>query len=175
LKLIADVGIVGLPNAGKSTLLACISEAKPKIASYPFTTLTPNLGTVNTSDFSSFTVTDIPGLIEGAHEGRGLGHTFLRHIERTGFLLFLVDLTANNPIEDYRTILRELELYHPALLKKGRVLAFNKIDIATHDRNVLKTLAGEVDDRSFVISAIRGDGVQELLEYIAGRINKEEE
>lgn len=175
LKLIADVGIVGLPNAGKSTLLSSISEAKPKIASYPFTTLTPNLGIVKTESFSSFTATDIPGLIKGAHAGKGLGHTFLRHVERTGFLLFLVDLTSADPLEDYYTILRELKLYKPTLLKKERVLVFNKIDEAASETNLPENLMNNIDDKSFIISALRGDGVKELVNFIASHLRIEEE
>ena len=131
LKLLADVGLVGFPNAGKSTLIARISAAKPKIADYPFTTLTPNLGVVTMSDERSFVVADVPGLIEGAHEGHGLGHQFLRHIERTKVLIHLVDVSGasgRDPVEDFETIRRELGLYNRALLDKPELVAANKID-----------------------------------------------
>jgi GTPase len=131
LKLLADVGLVGFPNAGKSTLIARVSAAKPKIADYPFTTLTPNLGVVTISDQRSFVVADVPGLIEGAHEGHGLGYQFLRHIERTKVLIHLVDVSGasgRDPVEDFDTIRKELELYNRELLAKPHLVAANKID-----------------------------------------------
>ena len=131
LKLLADVGLVGFPNAGKSTLISRISAAKPKIADYPFTTLTPHLGVVALSDDRSFVVADVPGLIEGAHRGLGLGHQFLRHLERTRLLVHLIDvsgLSGRDPVEDFTTIRRELELYRPELADKPALAAANKID-----------------------------------------------
>src|ERR1700751_1729216 len=135
LKLLADVGLVGFPNAGKSTLIARISAARPKIADYPFTTLTPNLGVGRLSDDRSFVVADVPGLIEGAHRGLGLGHQFLRHLERTKVLVHLVDVSGasgRNPVDDLDTVRRELELFQPALAAKPQLVAANKMD-AVHD------------------------------------------
>ena len=131
LKLLADVGLVGFPNAGKSTLISRISAARPKIADYPFTTLTPNLGVVTLSDDRSFVVADVPGLIEGAHEGHGLGHQFLRHIERTKVLVHLVDVSGasgRDPVEDFDTIVEELRLFDPTVAAKPQIVAANKID-----------------------------------------------
>ena len=129
LKVLADVGLVGFPNAGKSTLLSVLTSAKPKIADYPFTTLKPNLGIVQYRDFQSFVIADIPGIIEGASEGKGLGHYFLRHIERNSVLLFLVPADSPNIVEEYHVLLRELERYNPELLDKQRILAISKTDL----------------------------------------------
>ena len=136
LKLLADVGLVGFPNAGKSTLIARVSAARPKIADYPFTTLTPNLGVVGLSGDRSFVVADVPGLIEGAHRGLGLGHQFLRHLERTKVLVHLVDVSGasgRNPVDDLDTVRRELELFQPTLAAKPQVVAANKIDAVDDD------------------------------------------
>src|SRR3989440_216441 len=133
LKLLADVGLVGYPNAGKSTLIAAISHARPKIADYPFTTLVPNLGVVSVDDDQSFVVADIPGLIEGAHEGKGLGFQFLRHVERTTYLMFLVDVSDGvtvDPVECLQTLRTELKLYNPELAKKPYGVVATKLDIA---------------------------------------------
>jgi GTPase len=169
LKLLADVGLVGFPNAGKSTLISRISAAKPKIADYPFTTLTPNLGVVALSDDRSFVVADVPGLIEGAHRGLGLGHQFLRHLERTRVLIHLIDvsgMSGRNPIEDFETIRRELELYRPELAEKPAIVAATKID-AADDTKAIAKLGRHVKKagvRMHKISAVTGDGIKALVE-----------
>ena len=133
LKILADVGLVGFPNAGKSTLLSVISAAKPKIADYPFTTLTPNLGIVSYKDNKSFVVADIPGIIEGASEGKGLGLRFLRHIERNSTLLFMVPADSNNVHAEYKILINEVKKYNPELLDKKRILAITKSDLVDHE------------------------------------------
>src|SRR5690606_11830690 len=164
LKLIADAGLVGLPNAGKSTFLAAVSNARPKIADYPFTTLVPNLGVVGI-DGKEFVMADIPGLIEGASEGRGLGDLFLGHVERCAVLLHLVDGTSSTIAKDYRTILQELEAYSEGLVAKPRITALNKIDaldartLANRRRSLEKASGGAV----FAISGVTGQGVPEVL------------
>jgi GTPase len=173
LKLLADVGLVGFPNAGKSTLIARISAARPKIADYPFTTLTPNLGVVGLSDDRSFVVADVPGLIEGAHRGHGLGHRFLRHLERTKVLVHLVDMSGasgRDPVEDLDTVRRELELFHPELAAKPQLVAANKMDAAGVDG---EPAVGRLEKRAralklpfFRISGATGAGVPELLEAL---------
>jgi GTP-binding protein len=169
LKLLADVGLVGFPNAGKSTLISRISAAKPKIADYPFTTLTPHLGVVTMSEERSFVVADVPGLIEGAHLGQGLGHQFLRHIERTKVLIHLVDVSGasgRDPVDDFTTIRDELARYNPDLLAKPHLVAANKID-AVDDRSRIDAIAARAHALSlpfFTISAVTGEGVQPLLE-----------
>lgn len=168
LKLIADVGIIGLPNAGKSTLISVISAAKPKIADYPFTTLEPNLGIVNYKDFNSFTVADIPGIIEGAHEGKGLGLKFLRHIERTKILLFLIDITSDNIERDYKILLRELKQYSPKLGERAKLLALSKSDLIDQ-RNAEKIIAKKffrANQPVILISAVKNQGIQKLLDEI---------
>jgi len=169
LKLLADVGLVGFPNAGKSTLIARISAARPKIADYPFTTLTPNLGVVGLSGDRSFVVADVPGLIEGAHRGIGLGHRFLRHLERTKVLVHLVDVSGasdRDPAADLDTVRRELELFRPELAAKPQLVAANKVD-ALDDEERVRVLArrAAVLRLPFLrISAVTGEGVPELLE-----------
>ncbi len=160
LKLIADVGLVGHPNAGKSTLLSRVSAAHPKIADYPFTTLQPNLGIVPYEDFGSFVVADIPGLIEGAHKGKGLGFQFLRHVERTRVLLFMVDISSPDPVGDLEILRAELEQFSPALLKKPALLAATKIDaVPPEERNT--THVG--DHEAIPISSVTGEGLPKLM------------
>src|ERR1700730_17256207 len=169
LKLLADVGLVGFPNAGKSTLISRVSAARPKIADYPFTTLTPNLGVVRLGEDRSFVVADVPGLIEGAHRGLGLGHQFLRHLERTKVLVHLVDVSGasgRDPVDDLDTLRRELELFQPALAAKPQIVAANKIDALDDESRVseLCTRARALGLPFFRISAVTGAGVPELLE-----------
>jgi GTP-binding protein len=164
LKLIADVGLLGLPNAGKSTFLAATSNARPKIADYPFTTLVPNLGVVGV-DGAEFVVADIPGLIEGAHEGRGIGDRFLGHVERSGALLHLLDGTSADLVADYLTIVGELEQYGGGLASKPRLVALNKAD-AVPDEELperVAALEGAAGRRVMVMSGVTGQGVQEVL------------
>jgi GTP-binding protein len=171
LKLLADVGLVGFPNAGKSTMIARISAARPKIADYPFTTLVPNLGVVRISEDRSFVVADVPGLIEGAHRGQGLGHQFLRHLERTRVLVHLVDVsgaTGRNPVEDLDTVRKELELFQPTLAAKPQVVVANKMDAVdlAHDDEIvaLERRASELGLPFLRVSGVSGQGVPELLE-----------
>jgi GTP-binding protein len=172
LKLLADVGLIGLPNAGKSTLISVISAAKPKIADYPFTTLVPNLGIVKIEGFKSFVVADIPGLIEGAHRGAGLGFQFLRHVERTSLLVHLVDISdvlMSDPVEDFEKINRELILYSPELIKKPMIVAGTKLDIAV-EKIRLNRLSSYCKGKGldfFPISAITGDGIKDLLMHLS--------
>ena len=172
LRLLADVGFVGFPNVGKSTLLSVISAAKPKIANYHFTTLIPNLGVVDAGEGNSFVAADIPGLIEGASEGLGLGHEFLRHVERTRLLLHVVDVSGiegRHPVEDFNTINEELKNYNIDLINRPQIIAANKTDIMTDSApyEELKALAAEKDIKIFEISAATGTGVRELVAYIA--------
>ncbi len=167
LKVLADVGLVGFPNAGKSTLLASISAAKPKIASYAFTTLVPNLGIVPYRDHRSFIMADIPGIIEGAHEGKGLGLRFLKHIERNSLLLFMVPADAENISKEYRILLGELEKFNPELLDKDRILAITKSDIL--DEEMQSLLESDLDDElppHLFISSIANKGLTELKDLI---------
>jgi GTP-binding protein len=175
LKLLADVGLVGFPNAGKSTLIARISAARPKIADYPFTTLTPNLGVVRLSDDRSFVVADVPGLIEGAHHGLGLGHQFLRHLERTKVLVHVVDVssaTGRDPAQDLDVIRRELELSRPAFMTRPQLVAANKMDAVDDESRVaeLARRAGELGLPFYRISAASGSGVPDLLEAMWQRL-----
>ena len=167
LKLIADVGLVGLPNAGKSTLISRISAARPKIADYPFTTLVPHLGVVNLQDFRSFVVADIPGLIAGAHEGHGLGDRFLQHIERTRVLVHMIDISneSRNPVADYKAIVRELSLFDNGLLERKQLVVATKLD-ALSDRRTLSRLKAMCTRRRLPflgISAATGEGIKELI------------
>ena len=167
LKLIADVGLVGKPNAGKSTLLSRLSAARPKIAAYPFTTLHPCLGIVELDGWRRMVMADIPGLIEGAHEGAGLGDEFLRHIERTRVLVHIVDLCpiAGDPAEDYHAIEAELQRYSPALAAKPKIVAANKMDLTGSDE-AFKRFAGEIDAEPIAISGVTGHGLGELTERL---------
>ena len=174
LKVLADVGLVGFPNAGKSTLLSVITDAKPKIANYEFTTLKPNLGIVRHRDFKSFVVSDIPGIIEGASEGKGLGHHFLRHIERNSTLLFLISCESRNVIKEYQTLLNELKNYNKELLDKERIVVISKGDLINQKerlaiKNKLKTNLQKIE--SHFISAVTLEGVVELKDLIWNKLN----
>ncbi|MEZ5403951.1 MAG: GTPase ObgE [Bryobacteraceae bacterium] len=168
LKLLADAGLVGFPNAGKSTLISRVSAARPKIADYPFTTLEPNLGVVNLEDGRTFVVADIPGLIEGAHEGAGLGARFLKHIERTRLLVHLVDVseyTARQPSHDFRVVMKELESFSPELAAKPMIVAASKVDVAQDAKRVdnLRRMAKRRGLPFYAISAVTGKGIPELI------------
>ena len=172
LKLLADVGIIGFPNAGKSTLISKISEAKPKIADYPFTTLTPNLGVVRYKEFGSFVVADIPGLVEGAHKGTGLGIRFLKHIERTSLFIHVIDisgLTDRDPLKDFDVINRELTEFNPALASNPQIVALNKVDLLG-DRTGVDEIQEELLQRGckvFQISAATGEGLPLFIDAVA--------
>ncbi len=171
LKLIADVGLVGFPNVGKSTLISRISAARPKIADYPFTTLTPHLGVVAMDDFQSFVVADIPGLIEGAHEGHGLGDQFLKHIERTKVLVHLVDVShpERDPIADYKTIMRELTLFNEDLATRRQVIVASKTDALADPRHLkrLRSMCARRRMPFLAISSVTGEGIPELIRLLA--------
>jgi len=174
LRLLADVGIIGLPNAGKSTLISVISSVRPKIADYPFTTLVPNLGVVGYDD-KSFVVADIPGLIEGAHQGHGLGHKFLRHVTRTSLLIHLIDgsqIDSDDSLKDWRTVNDELALFDPALAQKPQIVVINKIDLA-EAREHARAFAKEIPERYrplYLISAATTEGVQTLVQTVGRKI-----
>lgn len=174
LKLIADAGIIGLPNAGKSTFLAASSAAKPKIADYPFTTLHPNLGVVKIGDYD-FVLADIPGLIEGAHEGHGLGDRFLGHVERTSVLLHLIDITQDDPLEAYHVIRNELAEYGAGLDEKREIIALNKIDSIDQEimANIVDQFETELGERPYLISGVSGEGVRPLLFKLVEIIKEE--
>ena len=177
LKVLADVGLVGFPNAGKSTLLSVVSAAKPEIADYPFTTLTPQLGIVSYRDNQSFCMADIPGIIEGAAEGRGLGLRFLRHIERNAVLLFMVPVITEDIKKEYKILLSELEKYNPQLLTKARILAISKCDIADPDINLdklTKQLSKELGISVICFSSASGMGLTELKDMLWEELNKEQ-
>ncbi len=171
LKLLADVGLVGFPNAGKSTLLSVVSAARPKIADYAFTTLVPNLGIVSYRDNKSFVMADIPGIIEGAHEGKGLGLRFLRHIERNSMLLFLIPADSDDIKKEYNVLVNELKLYNPELLDKKRVLAISKSDLL--DNELKLELENDLPDIPYVfISSVANLGISELKDYIWDALNQ---
>src|SRR4030043_553647 len=174
LKLLADVGLIGFPNAGKSTLLSVISSARPKIADYPFTTLTPMLGVVRLENYRSFVVADIPGLIEGAHKGVGLGYQFLRHVERTSMLLHLIDvsvMTEKDPVDNFKKVNRELELYSSALIDKQQAVIATKLDIADGKKlDRLKQYCKINNIDFFAIAAVTGKGIKRLLSYLSVKV-----
>jgi GTP-binding protein len=176
LKLIADIGLVGFPNAGKSTLISSISAARPKIADYPFTTLEPNLGIVHYKDYKTFTVADIPGIIEGAHEGKGLGIKFLRHIERTKIILFLIDITSENYQQDYKVLLNELKSYSPKLAHKKKIVALTKADLITEEeaKKLKRKKIRGTETTFLVISAVSHLGIEELLDRLWEVIHEKE-
>lgn len=172
LKVLADVGLVGFPNAGKSTFLSVITAAKPEIAAYPFTTITPNLGMVQYRDGRSFVIADIPGIIEDAHKGKGLGHRFLRHIERNATLLFMVPSDAESIRQNYQTLLHELEMYNPELLDKPRILAITKSDLIDEElQELLQPEIPEEVDHIF-ISSVTQYNIQQLKDLLWETINK---
>jgi GTP-binding protein len=179
LKLLADAALVGFPNAGKSTLIAAVSAARPKIADYPFTTLVPNLGVVSYGD-KTFVVADIPGLIEGAHRGEGLGHKFLKHVSRTSVLIHLLDasrITEEDPLADWRAINRELELFDPALAAKPQIVVANKIDLppARASAALLKEKFAAMSVPFHAVSAATREGLRELVSSIAGKVGEKKE
>lgn len=173
LKLIADVGLLGMPNAGKSTFISAVSSAKPKIADYPFTTLVPNLGVVKKSDGGSYVIADIPGLIEGASEGIGLGHEFLRHVERCRFLIHIVDLTAENPVKNYKIINDELRKHSEGLANLYQIIVLNKIDaILSEEKDKYLNEFSAISDNIYPISAVTKEGVNELLYFVEKKVDE---
>jgi GTP-binding protein len=177
LKLIADVGLVGFPNAGKSTLISKVSAARPKIADYPFTTLEPNLGIVNYKEYKSFTMADIPGIIEGAHQGKGLGHKFLRHIERTRILLVMIEVSSENYDEDFKVLLGELKNYSTRLTHKKIIVSFSKADLVDEEsiRKLLKHKFDGINSEPLVFSSITGYGIKKLLNVLWKTLEEEDE
>ena len=178
LKLLADVGLVGYPNAGKSTFISTVSAARPKIADYPFTTLEPHLGVVDLGDFRTFVIADIPGLIEGAHEGHGLGDRFLRHVERTKLLLHLVDMSSvscRDPVSDYEVINRELAAYDPRLGERPQIVVATKIDALDEPERVesLRERARQDQRKFFAISSVTGAGVRELISAVGHEVEQQ--
>lgn len=170
LKVLADVGLVGFPNAGKSTLLSVVSAAKPEIADYPFTTLVPNLGVVEYRDYKSFVMADIPGIIEGAAEGKGLGNRFLRHIERNSILLFLIPSDSDDIKKEYEILFGELEKHNPELTDKSRLLAISKADLL--DDELIEEMKAELPNIEYTfISSVTGQGIQELKDKIWQKLN----
>ena len=165
LKLIADIGLVGAPNAGKSTLLSVLTEAQPKIASYPFTTLTPNLGLMRFGGWNTAVIADIPGLIEGAHQGKGLGHGFLKHIERTRLLLLLVDCTLPDPSQERRSLLDELRQFNPQLLERPLISILTKSDLNSQPANNIP------DDFELIVSSVTSDGIDQLKKILWERLS----
>lgn len=175
LKVLADVGLVGFPNAGKSTLLSVVTAAKPKIASYAFTTLTPNLGIVKYRGHKSFIIADIPGIIEKAHEGKGIGHRFLRHIERNAILLFMVPADTDNINKEYEILLNELKMFNPELLDKPRLLAITKSDLIDEELKELLQPELPVGIETIFISSVAQIGLEELKDKLWAAMNQKEE
>lgn len=175
LKLLADIGIIGFPNAGKSTLISRISAAKPKIADYPFTTLVPNIGVVDPGFGEPFVVADIPGLIEGAHTGTGLGHRFLKHVERSEYLLHLVDISEiddNDPLYQFKAINNELELFNPELVRKKQIIVLNKTDLTGAEEKAELFTDKLKNTRVFKVSAATGKGIDELVKFLGQILEK---
>lgn len=175
LKLIADIGLLGLPNAGKSTLISVVSSAKPKIADYPFTTLVPNLGVVKNPNGGGYVIADIPGLIEGASDGVGLGHEFLRHVERCRFLLHIVDLTLDNPVENYTKINEELKKHSEELSKRYQIVVLNKIDaVSSEKREAISKEFKKLlpDEKIFEISAVTKENLNDLMNFVAQKVEE---
>jgi len=177
LKLIADVGLVGFPNAGKSTLISKVSSARPKIADYPFTTLEPNLGIVNYKEYKSFTMADIPGIIEGAHKGKGLGHKFLRHIERTRILLVMIEITSENYDEDFKVLMGELKNFSTRLTNKKIIVSFSKSDLVDEERTkkLSKHKFDGVYTEPVVFSSVTGSRIKNLLNVLWKTLEEEDE
>lgn len=173
LKVLADVGLVGFPNAGKSTLLAAVSAAKPKIADYAFTTLTPNLGIVNYRNYRSFVMADIPGIIEGAAEGKGLGHRFLRHIERNSILLFLIPADSDNHWNEFKILENELRKYNPELLDKEFILSVSKADLLDDDLKIEIAREFPENQKPLFFSAVTGEGIEALKDEVWRRLSME--
>lgn len=170
LRLVADIGLVGFPNAGKSTLLNKISKAKSKVAPYPFTTLNPVLGVLRLDPMNDLVIADMPGLIEGAHQNVGLGHEFLRHLSRTRFLLFVIDISAGayqNPLKVFSILLKEIGLYNPVLLERPRIIVANKMDIEGSQGNLKKFIKKYPNEKVIPISAVKGEGFKELISELA--------
>lgn len=174
LKLIADVGLVGFPNAGKSTLISKVSAARPKVAEYPFTTLKPNLGIVQYRDFQSFAIADIPGIIEGAHLGKGLGHEFLKHIERTELLLVMIEANSENIKKDYDILLKELNNYSKLLFNKRKLIGISKADLLSEEErsNLYEKLVAQFGQDVILFSAVSGYNIQKLLDWLWANINQ---
>jgi len=175
LKLLSEVGILGFPNAGKSTLISRLSAARPKIADYPFTTLVPNLGVVKHENYESFVIADLPGLIKGASQGAGLGIQFLRHIERTRILVHLVECTSENPVDDMKVIEEELKAYDPSLLKRQRVIVLSKSDLCPDKKEIKKKLGSFKKKKypALAISSVTGEGLDELVRWVAQKLKME--
>ncbi len=175
MKLIADIGLVGFPNSGKSTLISKISAAKPKIADYPFTTLEPNLGIVRYKDYQSFTVADIPGIIEGASQGKGLGHQFLRHIERTRIILFLIEINSENLQNDFDILMSELKSYSPKLIQKKIMVSLSKADLIDLERmkKASRFKFKGIKEKPIIFSSISGFGLADMLDILWQNLEKD--